>query len=144
MAPTLKEVDSTAAATGAREGEIGSSSSPPAESAGGCGGGGGVEIRPLVSMSSSSPEDNADGASSSVAKIQLEDPDGVPPDEMAFVVPPHFSPSNPFHQNMRDLDHAMRCGICAELYVAPVTLYPCLHAFCSHCVRQHLKKTSTG
>lgn len=76
--------------------------------------------------------------------IQPENPDDIPPDESAFTLPPHFSHSNPFHRNLRDLDLSMRCAICSDLYHAPVTLLPCLHNFCSLCIRNHFKATYTG
>ncbi len=76
--------------------------------------------------------------------IARENPNDIPPDEFAFLIEPHFSRHNPFHRNLSNLDLAMRCAICSELYHAPVTLVPCMHAFCSLCVRNHLKSTLTG
>jgi len=79
-----------------------------------------------------------------ITSIERENPNDIPPDESAFLVPPHFSRNNPFHRNLANLDLAMRCAICSELYHAPVTLIPCMHAFCSLCVRAHFKSTLTG
>ena len=76
--------------------------------------------------------------------IARENPNDIPPDESAFLIEPHFSRHNPFHRNLSNLDLAMRCAICSELYHAPVTLIPCMHAFCSLCVRNHFKSTLTG
>lgn len=73
-----------------------------------------------------------------------EDPSDVPPDEYAFLVPPHFSGSDPFHRDLSLLDLSMRCVICKEFYKAPVTLLPCFHSFCSLCVRNHFRSTYTG
>ncbi len=76
--------------------------------------------------------------------IRLENPADVPPDEYAFLIPPHFSNTNPFHVDLSILDQTMRCPICTEFYRAPVTLLPCLHSFCSLCIRNHLRSTYTG
>ena len=75
---------------------------------------------------------------------RLENPADVPPDEYAFLVPPHFDNANPFHRDLSTLDLTMRCAICTEFYRAPVTLLPCLHSFCSLCIRNHLRSTYTG
>lgn len=79
-----------------------------------------------------------------ITQIERENPNGIPPDESAFLIEPHFSRHNPFHRHLSNLDLAMRCAICSELYHAPVTLIPCMHAFCSLCVRNHFKSTLTG
>ena len=77
-------------------------------------------------------------------KVEREDPANVPDDETAFLVGPHFSGRNPFHRDVSEFDLSMRCPICKELFNAPVSLYPCLHSFCSLCVRDHLKREYTG
>ncbi|KAL9189539.1 hypothetical protein ACHAXT_009214 [Thalassiosira profunda] len=77
-------------------------------------------------------------------KVEREDPANVPDDETAFLVGPHFSGKNPFHRDLSEFDLSMRCPICKELFNAPVSLYPCLHSFCSLCVRDHLKREYTG
>lgn len=76
--------------------------------------------------------------------IVHEDPSKVPPDEMAFIHQPHFQPSNIFHRSLSNLDLSMRCTLCSEFFHCPVTLVPCLHNFCSLCIRQFLKSTYTG
>mmetsp|Transcript_8027 Transcript_8027/g.17885 ORF Transcript_8027/g.17885 Transcript_8027/m.17885 type:complete len:510 (+) Transcript_8027:1509-3038(+) len=76
--------------------------------------------------------------------ILKEDPATVPPDELSFLHPPHFSPTNPFHVDLRQLDHSMRCLICGELFHAPVSVLPCLHTFCSECVRGSCKAQMAG
>jgi hypothetical protein len=76
--------------------------------------------------------------------VERENPNDVPPDEYAFLVPPHFDAKDPFHRDLSCLDLSMRCTICSEFYRAPVTLLPCLHSFCSLCVRNHFRTTYTG
>jgi E3 ubiquitin-protein ligase RAD18 len=55
------------------------------------------------------------------AGLELDDPSDFPP---AF---PH----------LRDLDSHVRCVICGEIYKGCV-ITPCLHLFCSLCIRQSL------
>jgi hypothetical protein len=152
MAPTLKAVDAVA-----------STAAPTAAAAAA------VEIS-TESTSSRMPNDNHPAATAapqgSAAALPLpspplhmkqstktlttttiiarENPNDIPPDESAFLIEPHFSRHNPLHRNLSNLDLAMRCAICSELYHAPVTLIPCMHAFCSLCVRNHFKSTLTG
>lgn len=76
--------------------------------------------------------------------IPKEDPKSIPNDETAFTITPHFSTSNPFHRSLHDLDLSYRCTICYQLYNVPVSLYPCLHSFCSLCIRTNLKSQYTG
>ncbi|KAL7457675.1 hypothetical protein ACHAWC_009252, partial [Mediolabrus comicus] len=76
--------------------------------------------------------------------IPKEDPKSIPNDETAFTNTPHFSISNPFHRSLRDLDLSYRCTICYQLYNVPVSLYPCLHSFCSLCIRTNLRSQYTG
>lgn len=76
--------------------------------------------------------------------IPQEDPKSIPNDETAFTITPHFSTSNPFHRSLHDLDLSYRCTICYQLYNVPVSLYPCLHSFCSLCIRTNLKSQYTG
>ena len=83
-------------------------------------------------------------AAATQRSIVHEDPSKVPPDEMAFITPPHFQPSNIFHRSLSNLDLSMRCTLCSEFFHCPVTLVPCLHNFCSLCIRQFLKSTYTG
>ena len=71
-------------------------------------------------------------------------PANVPDDQTAFLVAPHFSRNNPFHRDLSAFDLSMRCSICKDLFQSPVSLMPCLHNFCSLCVRDHLKSTYTG
>ena len=77
-------------------------------------------------------------------QIQHESPTQVPTDETSFTHPPHFSSTNPFHRNLSTLDLSMRCTICYEVLNVPVSLVPCLHNFCSLCIRSHLRTTYTG
>ena len=133
--PSLKEVDAVAAGPVAAAGT---------ESAN----------HPMITVTSSDDNNDARAYPTAAAftgqivaptiSIQPENPDDIPPDESAFTLPPHFRQSNPFHRNMRDLDLSMRCAICSDLYHAPVTLLPCLHNFCSLCIRNHFKATYTG
>ncbi|KAL7487592.1 hypothetical protein ACHAW6_013174 [Cyclotella cf. meneghiniana] len=76
---------------------------------------------------------------SSTAPLQIPSSFPIPSDEYAFVTPPHFSSSNPLHKSLFSLDASFRCSICGEIYVAPVAVLPCLHTFCSECVRRHCK-----
>jgi E3 ubiquitin-protein ligase RAD18 len=76
--------------------------------------------------------------------IPKEDPKSIPNDETAFTNTPHFSIKNPFHRSLRDLDLSYRCTICYQLYNVPVSLYPCLHSFCSLCIRTNLRSQYTG
>lgn len=62
-----------------------------------------------------------------------------PADEFDFVSPPHFSASNPLHTSLKEHDQSYRCTICGELYTTPVAVMPCLHVFCSECIRKHCK-----
>ncbi|KAH8117617.1 hypothetical protein DFH11DRAFT_1724600 [Phellopilus nigrolimitatus] len=41
---------------------------------------------------------------------------------------------------LRQLDSAFRCGICGEIYDAPMMLQHCGHSFCSVCARQSLRE----
>ncbi|KAI9019032.1 hypothetical protein DFJ74DRAFT_204108 [Hyaloraphidium curvatum] len=45
---------------------------------------------------------------------------------------------------LRELDNAMRCPICKELYsdYPPLTLVSCLHSGCSYCVRKAVQESS--
>eukprot|EP00804_Cyclotella_cryptica_P023394 CCRYP_000532-RB/>CCRYP_000532-RB protein AED:0.40 eAED:0.40 QI:148/1/1/1/0.5/0.33/3/975/338 len=76
---------------------------------------------------------------SSTAPPRNTSSDPIPTDEYAFLTPPHFSASNLLHKSLFSLDASFRCSICGELYVAPVAVLPCLHTFCSECVRRHCK-----
>lgn len=60
-------------------------------------------------------------------------------DEFDFISPPHFSASNPLHKSLKQQDQSYRCSICSELYTTPVAVMPCLHIFCSECIRKHCK-----
>jgi len=97
---------------------------------------------------SAPPSNPADDATleddDKIEAVRREDESTVPPDEMAFTHPPHFSAGNPLHRDLRDLDQSLRCEICYELYNIPVSLVPCLHTFCSHCIRTHLRDTMIG
>ncbi|EJK57199.1 hypothetical protein THAOC_22785, partial [Thalassiosira oceanica] len=97
---------------------------------------------------SAPPSNPADDATleddDKIEAVRREDESTVPPDEMAFTHPPHFSACNPLHRDLRDLDQSLRCEICYELYNIPVSLVPCLHTFCSHCIRTHLRDTMIG
>ena len=90
------------------------------------------------------PPPAAAAAAATQRSIVHEDPSKVPPDEMAFITQPHFQPSNIFHRSLSNLDLSMRCTLCSEFFHCPVTLVPCLHNFCSLCIRQFLKSTYTG
>ncbi|CAB9531351.1 Postreplication repair E3 ubiquitin-protein ligase RAD18 [Seminavis robusta] len=57
----------------------------------------------------------------------------------AWVEGPQFSSSNRLHLGMKALEENMRCNICQELFLVPVSL-PCSHTFCSTCVHVHFKK----
>ncbi|KAL7495145.1 hypothetical protein ACHAWT_006206 [Skeletonema menzelii] len=63
----------------------------------------------------------------------------TPTDETIFTHPPHFTSTNPFHRALSSFDLSLRCTICYNLYAVPVSLYPCLHTFCSLCVRKTFK-----
>ena len=76
--------------------------------------------------------------------VPKEDPKSIPNDETAFTNTPHFSINNPFHRSLRDLDLSYRCTICYQIYNVPVSLYPCLHSFCSLCIRTNLRSQYTG
>jgi hypothetical protein len=60
-------------------------------------------------------------------------------DELDFITGPYFSASNPLHSSLKNLDLSYRCTICRELYTNPVAVMPCLHTFCSECIRKHCK-----
>ena len=60
-------------------------------------------------------------------------------DELDFITAPYFSASNPLHNSLKNLDLSYRCTICRELYTNPVAVMPCLHTFCSECIRKHCK-----
>jgi hypothetical protein len=62
-----------------------------------------------------------------------------PTDELDFIASPHFSASNPLHNSLKNLDASYRCSICGDLYTTPVAVMPCLHTFCSECIRKHCK-----
>ncbi|KAL7532887.1 hypothetical protein ACHAWF_004275 [Thalassiosira exigua] len=96
---------------------------------------------PLVASRRPPPPPPPAAASSTIPR---EDPALVPPDESAFVHPPHFSSSDPFHVSMAEFDGEMRCPICREIYDKPVRLHPCGHGFCSECVRGCLRRTYGG
>ena len=155
MAPTLKDVSTTDAAdpsTAAARGDLAESGSggPPApetESA--------PPPPPSPPASSAAAARRGGGGDSGAARVALPPPvslpsccdpsaSAVPSDPSDFVAPPHFSRSDPFHRALSDLDRSLRCPICQELYSTPVTLLPCLHTFCSLCVRSHLRATYTG
>ena len=157
MAPSLKEVSATdSVATGG---------SPVAKGQTSCSSHTAATINPISSSDNSNdtllinekndglPGANdqkpapppADAAAAATQRsIVHEDPSKVPPDEMAFITPPHFQPSNIFHRSLSNLDLSMRCTLCSEFFHCPVTLVPCLHNFCSLCIRQFLKSTYTG
>eukprot|EP00956_Cyclotella_meneghiniana_P004797 scaffold5916_cov44-Cyclotella_meneghiniana.AAC.14 len=62
-----------------------------------------------------------------------------PTDEHDFTSPPYFSSSNSLHSSLSRLDLSYRCSICGDLYQTPVAVLPCLHTFCSECIRRHCK-----
>ena len=97
-----------------------------------------------ASAEPNNPAEDSSTSDEKVAAIRREDESTVPPDEMAFTHPPHFSKGNPLHRDLRDFDQSLRCEICYELYNIPVSLVPCLHTFCSHCIRTHLRDTMIG
>ncbi|KAI0792831.1 hypothetical protein C8Q75DRAFT_751625 [Abortiporus biennis] len=63
------------------------------------------------------------GAIDSLLTLEVQDPTDFPP-----------SSETP---GLRELDDALRCSICGELYSAPVSL-SCGHTFCSLCLRDNL------
>lgn len=189
MAPTLKEVNTAAAAASAasRRGEIGSAAPEDAEpennimpivsscdnsneaivlddgargendgrddddaSAAGAEGerpaaaGGAAGLPPVGSTAGAMTSATKTNTGNPEVGIELEDPSSVPPDEMAFVSGPHFDGTKPFHRSLSGLDLSVRCPICRELFRAPVLLFPCMHNFCSLCVRNHFKHTFNG
>ncbi|KAJ1910894.1 E3 ubiquitin-protein ligase rad18 [Tieghemiomyces parasiticus] len=46
--------------------------------------------------------------------------------------------------DLRQLDAHLRCGICKEFYTAAVAVTPCLHRFCSLCVRRSITAAASG
>ena len=103
----------------------------------------------VVSSQISKDDDRVDDGEENEEKMDgpelvKENEEDIPPDELAFVTPPHFNPQNPFHKHLSELDLSMRCAICYELYHVPVSLLPCLHSFCSYCIRDHFKQSMAG
>ena len=97
-----------------------------------------------IAKHNNGPPPNAPTQPPPPPQIQHESPTQVPTDETSFTHPPHFSPANPFHRHLSTLDLSMRCTICYEVLNVPVSLVPCLHNFCSLCIRSHLRTTYTG
>ncbi len=46
----------------------------------------------------------------------------------------------PLPSSLRELDQSLRCELCYDLFVAPVSFRACGHAFCSACIRQHVNQ----
>lgn len=66
--------------------------------------------------------------------------DGVGGDDDDELLPArYFNRENSFHLNLVCFDQSMRCKICKEFMNVPVSL-PCLHSFCSECVRSYFKR----
>lgn len=59
-------------------------------------------------------------------------------DEDCWVTAP-LTKHNPLHRSLRDFEQQMRCPVCHEFFHAPVSVQPCLHTFCSECIRNSLK-----
>ncbi|WFD37702.1 RING-type E3 ubiquitin transferase [Malassezia japonica] len=41
---------------------------------------------------------------------------------------------------LRPLDASLRCGLCYDIFRAPVALRECAHVFCSSCIRTHINQ----
>lgn len=64
-------------------------------------------------------------------------------DEFVWTAPP-LSASNSLHVKMRAFEHEVRCQICHEFFQNPVSVMPCLHSFCSECIRSCFKESLKG
>ena len=73
-----------------------------------------AEAQPVNSMVGDHCNDDSCGAAHDDTYAMDEElieerEEDIPPDEHAFIVPPHFSPRNPFHKHLSEFDLSMRC-----------------------------------
>ena len=48
----------------------------------------------------------------------------------------------PEWSQVRPLDASLRCGLCFDIFRAPVALRECGHVFCSQCIRMHINQAA--